>query len=78
MKNSELLIILGENLRQLRKNNTNLTMADAAQKLGKSRTWLNDIERGRNNIYFTDLIKLVNLYGGDPNQFIDEMRDILK
>lgn len=78
MKNNELLIILGENLRQLRKNHTNLTMADAAQKIGKSRTWLNDIERGRNNIYFTDFIKLVNLYGGDPNKFIDEMRDILK
>ena len=52
-------------------------MESAAQKLGKAKTWLSDIENGRNNIYAQDVIKLLEIYNVDVNDFARNMMNYI-
>lgn len=42
-----------------------LTLEDVAKTMGKSKSWIGDIESGRNRIYFDDILKLCELYEAD-------------
>lgn len=61
---SKELIALGQTLSYLR-SKTNLTYKEVGEKFGKSTSWMSDIEKGRNNILFTDTKKLMALYDSD-------------
>ncbi len=76
-KEKTLLIYQGNLLKKYRKENTSLTMESAAQKLGKAKTWLSDIENGRNNIYAQDVIKLLEIYNVDVNDFARNMMNYI-
>lgn len=71
--NDDILRYQGLLLRKYRKEYSNMTMEQAAQSLGRSKTWLSDIENGTNNIYAQDMIMLLKLYHADINQFAREM-----
>lgn len=58
------LIALGQSLSYLR-SKTNLTYKEVGEKFGKSTSRMSDIEKGRNNILFTDAKKLMALYDSD-------------
>lgn len=57
-------------LRSARKS-LGMKQLDAAKKIGKSRIWLSDVENGKISIYWSDLKKLVILYGLDWEVFDD-------
>lgn len=50
------------------------TLQNASEAIGKSRTWLSDIEAGRNDIFFVDVTKLADLYGADVNEWAKELK----
>lgn len=54
----------GAVLKKARKQK-NLTLEDVAKKMDKSKSWIGDIESGRNRIYFDDILKLCELYEAD-------------
>ncbi|MFR6153296.1 MAG: helix-turn-helix domain-containing protein [Faecalibacillus faecis] len=54
----------GAVLKKARKQK-NLTLEDVAKIMGKSKSWIGDIESGRNRIYFDDILKLCELYEAD-------------
>ena len=64
----------GKILKNARKNN-NLTLEDVSKLFDKSKSWLGDIESGRNRIYFDDLKKLCELYMLDMNDIITELNN---
>lgn len=49
-------------LKELR-NKANYTMLEVAERRGKTKSWLSEIENGRKNVYFEDAKWLCNLYG---------------
>lgn len=76
---SDYLIAQGDVLQILR-TSANLTQRQASSYVGKSLTWLSDIERGRSDIMFTDCRKLVYYYGYTLDYFgelIDRQLDML-
>lgn len=54
----------GAVLKKARKHK-NFTLEDVAKKMDKSKSWIGDIESGRNRIYFDDILKLCELYEAD-------------
>ena len=44
-------------------NKANYTMLEVAERRGKTKSWLSEIENGRKNVYFEDAKWLCNLYG---------------
>ena len=52
----------GQGLKELR-NKANYTMLELAERRGKTKSWLSEIENGRKNVYFEDAKWLCNLYG---------------
>ena len=52
----------GQVLKELR-NKANYTMLEVAERMGKTKSWLSEIENGRKNVYFEDAKWLCNLYG---------------
>lgn len=52
----------GQALKELR-NKDNYTMLEVAERRGKTKSWLSEIENGRKNVYFEDAKWLCNLYG---------------
>ena len=44
-------------------NKANYTMLEVAERRGKTKSWLSEIENGRKNVYFEDTKWLCNLYG---------------
>lgn len=54
----------GAVLKKARKQK-NFTLEDVAKKMDKSKSWIGDIESGRNRIYFDDILKLCELYEAD-------------
>ncbi len=52
----------GKALKELR-NKSNYTMLEVAERRGKTKSWLSEIENGRKNVYFEDAKWLCNLYG---------------
>jgi len=51
------------------------TLQQATDYVGKSRTWLSDIEAGRNDIFFVDVTKLADLYGADVNEWARRLKE---
>ena len=49
-------------LKEGQEKNQNLLSEEVTKKLSKSKSWLGDIESGRNRIYFEDIKKLCDLY----------------
>lgn len=70
---SDLLRYQGTILRQLRKN-TSYTMEDVANRFSKMKSWISEIENGRNNISFIDLVKLISMYNADINDFTQKIQ----
>ena len=70
---SDLLRYQGTILRQLRKN-TSYTMEDVANRFSKTKSWISEIENGRNNISFIDLVKLISMYNADINDFTQKIQ----
>ena len=74
--NNEIYTITGSLLKRARKNN-NLTLEEVANKFGKSKSWIGDIESGRNRIYFDDAIKLCSLYKIDIDELSKSIDNIM-
>lgn len=70
---SQLLKYQGSLLREIRKS-TPYTMDDIAREFNKTKSWISEIENGRNNISYIDLIKLINLYNADINELSKEIQ----
>ena len=70
---SELLKYQGTILRQLRKN-TSYTMEDVANRFSKTKSWISEIENGRNNISSIDLVILISMYDADINDFTQKIQ----
>lgn len=70
---SELLKYQGTILRQLRKN-TSYTMEDVANHFSKTKSWISEIENGRNNISSIDLVKIISMYDADINDFTQKIQ----
>ena len=70
---SDFLIRQGKLLKYARQN-SGYTLQNASEAIGKSRTWLSDIEAGRNDIFFVDVTKLADLYGADVNEWAKELK----
>lgn len=71
---SELLKYQGTILRQLRKN-TSYTMEDVANHFSKTKSWISEIENGRNNISSIDLVKIISMYDADINDFTQKIQN---
>ena len=71
---SDFLIRQGKLLKYARQD-SGYTLQNASEAIGKSRTWLSDIEAGRNDIFFVDITKLADLYGCDVNEWAKELKE---
>lgn len=65
----------GKTLEILRKK-ANMTQEDGARIFGHGRAWLNEIEKGRSNIYLKDARKLVEHYGFNLSDYSAIYNDI--
>ena len=72
-KQSKLLKYQGVLLRDLRKA-TPYTMEEVANLFGKTKSWISEIENGRNNISSIDLIKLISIYDADIGDFTKKIQ----
>lgn len=59
--------IIGAILKENRKK-LGLTLEEVSSRFGKSKGWLNDIESGRNRIYYDDMLGLCEIYNLDINE----------
>lgn len=73
-KDKSLLFIQGNYLRELRKRYTELSQEQVGKSVGMSKQWLSDIENGKNDIFFTDMVKVIELYGVDVDKAVKELR----
>ena len=69
-----MLFIQGNYLRELRKRYTELSLEQVGKSVGMSKQWLSDIENGKNDIFFTDMVKVIELYGVDVDKAVKELR----
>lgn len=74
VKDKSLLFIQGNYLRELRKRYTELSQEQVGKSVGMSKQWLSDIENGKNDIFFTDMVKVIELYGVDVDKAVKELR----
>lgn len=58
---------IGQYLKNARKNH-GLTQEDLGKMIGKSKAWYVDIERGKNNLYFSDAKLLCDALDIDINE----------
>lgn len=74
MKNNydERDIVIGEMIRRYR-TNKEIKQHQVNEHLGKGRTWCSDVERGKQSISYTDMIKLCEYLGID----IDEATNLV-
>lgn len=63
---------LGAILKKYRKEN-NYTLEDISSKLNKSKSWLGDIESGRNRIYFDDIKKICDIYNIELDTLVKDI-----
>lgn len=63
--------IIGEMLRNERKK-AGMSMLDVATHFGHHKSWLGDIETGRNNATATIMISLLDYYKSDTSTFTKE------
>lgn len=47
---------VGIALRNLRTNNTDLNVSEVATKMGKQKVWLSELETGKKNVFFKDVL----------------------
>lgn len=73
VKDKSLMFIQGNYLRELRRCHTDYTQAQVAECVGKSKQWVSDVENGKNDIFYTDLVKLITCYGVDLNTAMKEL-----
>jgi transcriptional regulator with XRE-family HTH domain len=71
---TDFLVKQGRLLKYARQQ-SDYTLQNASEAIGKSRTWLSDIEAGRNDIFFVDVTKLADLYGADVNEWAKELKE---
>lgn len=74
VKDKTLQIIQGSYLKELRKRYTNFRQQEVADALGKSKQWVSDVENGKNDVFFTDMVKLFECYGVDVDKATKELR----
>lgn len=63
------MLAQGKTLAYMR-NVSDMSIRAVSEKVGKSKSWLSDIETGRNDIMFRDCRTLVELYGFSMTQFM--------
>ena len=68
----EINIITGSILKNARKNK-GLTLEQVAIQFNKTKGWLNDIESGRNRVYYDDMLKLCHIYNLDINEIANQI-----
>ena len=64
---------VGIALRNLRTNNTDLSVSEVATKMGKQKVWLSQIETWKRNIYFDDAKELCKIYGVKVSELGEEI-----
>lgn len=64
--------IIGTWLKEKRRK-ANYTQEEINNKFGRSRTWISDIEKGKNRILLDDAIEICKLYGCS----LDELYEII-
>lgn len=64
VKDKTLFVIQGNYLRELRKLQ-NKSQVQVSNEVGKSKQWLSDIENGKNDIFYSDLVKVLKCYEVD-------------
>lgn len=62
---------IGARLRRARED-AGFSSTEVAKKRGKTAQWLLEIERGRSNISFYDIVHLARLYGCPVEMFVGE------
>lgn len=63
----------GKALRNIRKSKTSFNIEQVASKLGRTKVWLSEIERGKKNIYFSDAKALCKIYGIKVSELGEEI-----
>lgn len=72
IKDKTLFVIQGNYLRELRKLQ-NKSQVQVSNEVGKSKQWLSDIENGKNDIFYSDLVKVLKCYDVDLNTATKEL-----
>ena len=72
VKDKTLFVIQGNYLRELRKLQ-NKSQVQVSNEVGKSKQWLSDIENGKNDIFYSDLVKVLKCYDVDLNTATKEL-----
>lgn len=72
IKDKTLFVIQGNYLRELRKLQ-NKSQVQVSNEVGKSKQWLSDIENGKNDIFYSDLVKILKCYDVDLNTATKEL-----
>ena len=58
-------------LRTLRKSN-GFTQQEVANKIGKSKQWVSELERGNIGLSYEMSVKIASVYGKTPDIFLDD------
>lgn len=56
-------------LREVRES-LNMTLEEVGSKVGKSKQWMSELERGNIDLKYDMAIKLSTVYGGTPDIFL--------
>ena len=72
-KDGQLLLKLGDNIRQVRKKK-GYSQEEFAYIAGFSRSYYTEIETGKRNISVLNLIKIIKALNVDPNEIIGSLR----
>lgn len=56
-------------LREIRES-LSMTLEEVGKKVGKSKQWLSELERGNIDLKYDMAIKLAKVYGGTPDIFL--------
>lgn len=67
---------IGKALRYLRKSNTNYNVQEVVDKIGKSKVWLSELETGKKNVFFKDVLALCKIYNCEISKVIEEMEKL--
>ena len=72
-KDKQLLLKLGDNIRQVRKLR-GYSQEEFADIAGFSRSYYTEIETGKRNISVLNLIKIIEALNVDPNEIISSLK----
>lgn len=69
-------IEVGNKLREIREN-TGLTLEQLGEKIGKSKQWLSELERGNIRLTYEWAVKISRVYAKTPDCFLlDKSKNI--